>query len=265
MLYFGSFNPIHNGHISLAEYVIEQDLCDEVILVVSPRNPLKKVDDLASEEARYEMVELACAGSKYADRILPSMIEFLLGRPSYTINTLRHLSENYGQGRSFSMLVGGDIIPQFHKWKSYDEILAEYPVFVYPRRGEVINRYLETIHIIEDAPYFDYSSTQVREALWYSKPVDKMINLRVKEYIFEKGVWSPDQRLTSLTDKIESDGGSSDYVERGRWYFHFSRWGDALNDFNRALVIEPTHNEAQELKKMVEEILKFRHIDIYNP
>ncbi len=265
LLYFGSFNPIHKGHISLAEYTIEHDLCDEVILIVSPRNPLKQVADLASEEARYEMVELACSESKYPEKILPSMIEFMLDRPSYTINTLRYLRENHGEGREFSILFGGDIIPQLHKWRDYEDILNEYNIYVYPRKGEVIDRYLDKIQIINDAPYFDFSSTQVRESLWYSRSVSYMLHPAVEEYIRTNNIWSPEQRLSSLDEQISREPSSNLYVERGGWHFHNSNFGEALNDFNRALSIEPTHNEATELRRMVEEILKFRHIDIYNP
>lgn len=112
MLYFGSFNPVHRGHIALAEYVVERDLCDELIMVVSPQNPLKQSGDLAPELERFAMAEIACGGSKYPDRIKPSVIEFMLERPSYTINTLRHLTSEYGSQMSFSVLMGGDLVEQ---------------------------------------------------------------------------------------------------------------------------------------------------------
>ncbi len=265
MLYFGSFNPIHRGHISLAEYVVEQGLCDELILVVSPRNPLKNIADLAPETDRYEMVEIACAESKYPDQIKPSVIEFLLDRPSYTINTLRYLSDNYGADCSFSMLIGGDIIPQFDKWRDYEEILDNYPIYVYPRRGEVIDRYLDKITILKEAPYFDYSSTDVRQSSMLAKPIDSMVSPKVLEYIRSKELWTPEKLLLRLTDQIDSAPTAALYAQRGAHYFHSSEWGKALNDFNRALEIEPQHKESAELKKMVEEILKFRYTDIYNP
>ena len=89
MLYFGSFNPIHKGHIALAEYAVEKGLCDELVLVVSPQSPYKQAEELAPEMDRFEMAEAACAASRYPDRIKPSVVEFLLPKPSYTIDTLR--------------------------------------------------------------------------------------------------------------------------------------------------------------------------------
>lgn len=135
MLYFGSFNPIHKGHIALAEYAVEKGLCDELVLVVSPQSPYKQAEELAPEMDRFEMAEAACAASRYPDRIKPSVVEFLLPKPSYTIDTLRYLAENHGADMEFSILMGADQIERLDGWKEYDRIL-EYPVYVYPRRGE---------------------------------------------------------------------------------------------------------------------------------
>ena len=110
MLYFGSFNPVHKGHIALAEYAVRQALCDEVVLIVSPQSPYKAADELAPEMDRFEMAEIACAASEYPDRIKPSVVEFLLPKPSYTIDTLRYLKENFGSGMEFSILMGSDQI-----------------------------------------------------------------------------------------------------------------------------------------------------------
>lgn len=134
MLYFGSFNPVHKGHIALAEHVIDRQLCDEVVLVVSPQSPYKEAGELAPELDRFEMAEIACATSKYPERIKPSVVEFLLPKPSYTIDTLRYLEENHGAQMRFSILMGGDQIARLDGWKEYERIL-EYPVYVYPRRG----------------------------------------------------------------------------------------------------------------------------------
>ena len=139
MLYFGSFNPIHKGHIALAEYAVEKGLCDELVLVVSPQSPYKQAEELAPEMDRFEMAEAACAASRYPDRIKPSVVEFLLPKPSYTIDTLRYLAENHGADMEFSILMGADQIERLDGWKEYDRIL-EYPVYVYPRRGERVDR-----------------------------------------------------------------------------------------------------------------------------
>ena len=147
MLYFGSFNPIHKGHIALAEYAVEKGLCDELVLVVSPQSPYKQAEELAPEMDRFEMAEAACAASRYPDRIKPSVVEFLLPKPSYTIDTLRYLAENHGADMEFSILMGADQIERLDGWKEYDRIL-EYPVYVYPRRGERVDRFPGRITVL---------------------------------------------------------------------------------------------------------------------
>ena len=133
MLYFGSFNPIHKGHTALAEYAVDRDLCDEAALIVSPQNPFKESWMQAPEFDRFEMVEIACRNSRHPERIRPSIVEFLLDKPSYTINTLRHLSENYGGEMEFSILMGSDLINQLPKWRDAESIMADYDIYVYPR------------------------------------------------------------------------------------------------------------------------------------
>ena len=265
MLYFGSFNPIHRGHIALAEYVIDAKLCDEVVIIVSPRNPLKEVKDLAPEMDRFEMVETATRASRYPDRIKPSVIEFLLERPSYTINTLRHLSANYGEKSQFSILMGGDIIPQFNKWRNFEEILDSYPIYVYPRRGERIELYLDKINVMNSAPLQNYSSSDVRKALTDGEEVAQMLHPDVEKYIAQKHLWRPKGALAELNAQIKSEPTIERYIERGKFHYRANDFGKALNDFNRALAIDSTNSEATEFKCMIEEIFEFRHIDIYNP
>ncbi len=265
MLYFGSFNPIHRGHVALAEYAVESDLCDEVVMVVSPRNPLKPQADLAAEVARFEMVEAACAASKYSDRIKASIIEFLLERPSYTINTLRHLSENYGEGSQYSILMGGDIIPQFHKWRSYEEILANYPIYVYPRKGEHVNLYLDKITLLENAPLQNFSSTDVRTALTNGENVEQMLTPEVLAIIKEKSLWQPTGELAELNRLVGECESAENFIERGKFHYRSNNFGKALNDFNRALSLDEFNTEATEFKSMIEEIFVFRNVDIYNP
>ncbi len=265
MLYFGSFNPIHRGHVALAEYVIDQNLCDQVALIVSPRNPLKSVADLAPEVDRFEMVETACAASKYPDKINASIIEFLLERPSYTINTLRHLSENYGADSQFSILMGGDIISQFHKWLNYEEILANYPIFVYPRQGERVELYLDKITLLEDAPLQNFSSTDVRKALTNGENVTKMLQTEVLSYIKAKGLWRAQGELAELNVAITNSPTLENYIARGKYHYRCNDFGSALNDFNKALSIDQSNTEAVEFKSMIDEIFTFRNVDIYNP
>lgn len=265
MLYFGSFNPIHRGHIALAEYVLDRQLCDQVVVVVSPRNPHKPQSELAAETDRFEMVEIACAASRYPDKIQASVIEFLLDRPSYTINTLRHLSENYGEGMAFSILMGGDIIPKFDTWRNYEEIMANYPIFVYPRRGQRVDLYLDRITLLNGAPLQNFSSTDVRQALIDGEDVDAMLQAEVVKYIKNKRLWPAKGELAELNAAVLADPSVMNYAARGKFYYRKNNFGKALNDFNRALSLDASNVEATEFKRMIEEIFVFRNVDIYNP
>lgn len=189
MLYFGSFNPVHLGHIALAEYVVEQSICDEVVLVVSPHNPLKDSQTLAPEFERFTMAEIATAESRYPDKIKASVIEFLLEKPSYTINTLNHLVDNYGEGIEFSILIGADNLENFDKWRSYEQILDRFKVYVYPREGIEITKFLDRVEVLESAPLHNFSSTSVREAFIRGESVSNMIHPLVEEHIIKSKIW----------------------------------------------------------------------------
>ena len=193
MLYFGSFNPVHRGHIALAEYVVGQGLCDEAVLVVSPQSPYKQAAELAPEMDRFEMAEIACAASKYPERIKPSVVEFLLPKPSYTIDTLCYLKENFGSGMQFSILMGSDQIARLAGWKEYEQIL-EYPVYVYPRRGEPAEGFEGRITPLTDAPLQDFASTDVRDRIGRGEDVAAMLDEGVAAYIRRKGLWSSGRR-----------------------------------------------------------------------
>lgn len=190
MLYFGSFNPIHNGHIALAEYVIEQGLCDMVTLIISPQSPYKLEAEQAAELARFEMAELACQGSKYPDRIVPSAIEMLLEKPSYTINTLRYLEEVAGDRMEFSILMGGDQIEGLMGWREVEKIL-EYPIYIYPREGMTPPETIpsQKLTLMADAPTLDISSTRIREAVKNDNPVHEWIHPKVAWYIRDRKLY----------------------------------------------------------------------------
>lgn len=189
LLYFGSFNPVHRGHIALAEYAIANDVADQVILIVSPQNPHKQSADLAPEFSRYEMCTAACQASKYPEQILVSAVEFTLPRPSYTIDTLRFLSENFGSQMQFSILMGADNIDKFDSWKEYEQILAAYPIFVYPRPGYVVEKFADKVTYLEGAPLFDFSATDIREALAAGQPIDTMVCPEVEKYVKSNKLW----------------------------------------------------------------------------
>ncbi|WP_064976137.1 nicotinate (nicotinamide) nucleotide adenylyltransferase [Alistipes provencensis] len=265
MLYFGSFNPVHKGHIALAEYAVEQTLCDEVVLVVSPQSPYKAADELAPEMDRFEMAEIACATSKYPEKIKPSVVEFLLPKPSYTIDTLRYLKENFGSDMQFSILMGSDQIARLDGWKEYEKIL-EYPVYVYPRRGEPAEGFEGRITLLADAPLQDFASTDVRDRIGRGEDTSAMLDEGVAAYIRRKGLWSPAARIAALTARIaEAPDDTALYIERGRLHYRMGEWGPALNDFNAVLRIDAEHVEARQFARMVQEILEFRYKDIYNP
>lgn len=163
-LYFGSFNPVHRAHVAIAEYVVDQRLTDEVAMVVSPQNPFKSTDGLAPEMERFEGVERAAASSKYPLQIKASAVEFLLPRPSYTIDTLRFI-ESECPSMELSLLVGGDNAEDLRSWKEADTILGHYPIYVYPRPGQSARDFPAEVTVLKGAPQMDISSTLIRELL----------------------------------------------------------------------------------------------------
>ena len=188
-LYFGSFNPIHKGHIALAEWVVEQGLCDELIFIVSPQNPFKEQEGLAPEFSRYEMCELACKASRYPEQIKVSAVEFVLEKPSYTINTLRYLRENFGSEMQFSILMGADNIENFDKWREYEEILRDYPLLVYPREGYSVERFADKIKFLENAPLFDFAATDIRKSIAEGKHFNDKVGNDVAKYIIRNRLY----------------------------------------------------------------------------
>lgn len=189
MLYFGSFNPVHRGHTALAEYAVEKGLCDEVAMIISPQNPFKQDMVLAADMDRYTMVEIACRNSRFPNHIKPSVIEFLLEKPSYTINTLRHLQENYGDMMEFAILMGSDLINTLPKWREAEKIIEGFDIYVYPRPNVEITFNTDRTTYLANAPQHDYSSTEIREALQQGQNINKMVDGEVLDYIKEKKLW----------------------------------------------------------------------------
>lgn len=266
ILYFGSFNPVHNGHMAMAEHVMERGLGDEVAMIVSPQNPFKAAWMQAPEMDRLEMVERACRNSRYPDRIHPSVIEFLLDKPSYTVNTLRHLVRNYGAEMSFSILMGSDLINQLPMWRDADEIIAGYDLLVYPRPDVPVRFSTPRTTVLEDAPQYGYSSTRIRDALEIGEDVSSMVDGEVLQYIREHGLWSAAAKIAGLTAALSQNPDDAQlHIERGKCYFRRNEWGAAINDFRRAEQLAPENREARQYIDMAEEILQFRYKDVYNP
>ena len=266
LLYFGSFDPIHNGHIALAEYALDKNLADEVALVISPQNPFKADHLQTPEYSRYEMADMACKASRYPERILPSVVEFVLEKPSYTINTLDFLKENNGENMEFSIITGTDIWSRFDEWKEYERILSEYKIYVYPRKGYELEKFADRVTLLEDAPFVEFSSTEVRQKAERGEDISAMVAPAVADYIVKNQLWTPAGRIVRYTSMIEAgDERAELFIERGKCYFQHNEWGMAINDFTRAKSIDPENEEAQQLHDMVYEILSFRYKDIYNP
>jgi nicotinate-nucleotide adenylyltransferase len=184
-IYSGSFNPIHFGHLTIAQAALTAGI-DELWFVVSPQNPLKNNSDLWPENDRLEMVRLAV---KDETRMKASNYEFHLSRPSYTINTLDLLKKEYPQ-HEFTLLIGGDNLANFHKWRQHQRILDEYGLMVFPRPG-FSNPQLEqhpNVRIIE-APLLYISSTAIRRRVYSGEPIDTMVPKEVKEYILNNGLY----------------------------------------------------------------------------
>ena len=162
-IYGGSFNPIHFGHIGLAKWVLENTDLDELWLMVSPNNPLKDKSILADE---HERLVAAKEAIKDIPGLVASDFEFALPRPNYTANTLRALAQACPE-HEFTLIIGEDNLSIFDKWREYQYILDNYRVFVYPRHGNSTYTlpHAKDLRVLTDAPYFDISSTELRQKL----------------------------------------------------------------------------------------------------
>jgi len=184
-LYFGTFNPIHIGHLVIANHLVEFSNLDEVWLVVTPHNPFKKKASLLADNHRYQMVQIA---TEDYPKLKPSNIEFNLPQPSYTVNTLIHISEKYPQ-HQFNLIMGEDNLASFHKWKNFEVILEHHHIYVYPRiyQGEKPKTQFENhskIHTV-DAPIMEISSTFIRKSIANKKNIEPLLPCKVWKYIDE--------------------------------------------------------------------------------
>lgn len=177
---FGSFNPVHIGHLIIAEFMASQTDLDEVQLVVTPHNPLKEESGLAPERARLDMATLAVAGNP---KLSVNNIEFDLPRPSYTIDTLLQLRK-LRPDNSYHLIIGGDNLALFTRWKDWKKILDLFPCYVYRRRGQNTEDfpYHPAVTMFEP-PYLDLSSTYIRECLSKGQSVRYMVPEAVMLYI----------------------------------------------------------------------------------
>lgn len=182
-LFFGSFNPIHIGHLILANYILENSDMNELWFVVSPQNPFKEKKTLLKDNNRLEMVELAI---KNYPSMRASNVEFGLPTPSYTIDTLTYLKEKY-PNYSFSLIMGEDNLNSLHKWKNADLLIENHHIIVYPRIDT--NQAKETSSIQHDnisvihAPIIELSATEIRNMIKDGKNVRPMLPPEVFDYL----------------------------------------------------------------------------------
>lgn len=188
-LYFGSFNPVHIGHLLVAETALEQAHFDEIWLVVSPQNPHKNVEDLLEFNLRFEMVQLAIESN---DKIKACDIESFLKTPSYTIDTLNTLEVFYiDENANFSIIIGSDCLESFKTWKNYESILQNYDIYIYPRDNHEINLIGNRMFLLDVKEKSDISSTFIRgkikehkiDEIRYLLP-EKVLNYIIKNNLY---------------------------------------------------------------------------------
>jgi nicotinate-nucleotide adenylyltransferase len=185
-LYFGSFNPIHTGHLIIANYTQQHTDLDQVWFVVSPQNPLKPSAGLLNEYHRLALVQLAIEGEP---KLKVSDIEFRLPKPSYTVDTLAYLQEKYPQHR-FAVIMGSDSFQNLPRWKNYQHILQHYPIYVYRRPDHEVTATEEPGSItILDAPLLQISATEIRNTVKAGKSIRYLVPDKVKEEIERNGYY----------------------------------------------------------------------------
>jgi nicotinate-nucleotide adenylyltransferase len=180
-LFFGSFNPIHIGHLMLANYFVEFTDIKQLWFVISPHNPLKNKESLLADHLRLEMVELAI---KDEDRFSISDIEFRMPKPSYTIDTLTYLSEKY-PARKFVIIMGSDGLDSFKKWKNWEQIINHYQRYIYPRESmsEIDYSLHPNIFLANEAPKIQVSSSFIRQSIRDGRNIKYFLPEKVYEFI----------------------------------------------------------------------------------
>lgn len=184
-LYFGTFNPIHIGHLVIANHMVEFSNLDEVWFVITPQSPFKTKQSLLDDNHRYQM---AFEATQDYPKLKPSKIEFDLPQPNYTVHTLAHLTEKYGDNHDFCLIMGEDNLKGFHKWKNYEVILENHTLYVYPRisEGKVEHQFADHPKIYKvNAPIMEISSTFIRKNIKEGKNVRPLLPNPVWKYMDE--------------------------------------------------------------------------------
>ncbi len=183
-LYFGTFNPIHIGHLIIANHMVEHSDLEEIWMVVTPHNPFKKKNSLLANHHRLELVSIA---TENYPKIKPSDIEFKLPQPNYTVHTLAHISDKF-PNKEFCLIMGEDNLKSFHKWKNYETILEHHHIYVYPRiaKGNTESQFKNNskIHKVK-APIVQVSSTMIRNGIKDKKNIQPLLSKEVWKYLDE--------------------------------------------------------------------------------
>lgn len=186
-IFSGSFNPVHIGHVALANYITEFTYVDEVWFLVSPHNPLKEKKALADAELRFEMTKIALS---QFEKLHASDFEFSLPRPSYTIHTLEELQRQFPE-KSFTLIIGGDNWTEFHRWKAHERLRSEYKILIYPRLGKQITldkKYRNNVMLCH-APIIEISSTFIRQSIVEGKNMCAFVPHGVYDFIEREGLY----------------------------------------------------------------------------
>jgi nicotinate-nucleotide adenylyltransferase len=187
-LYFGSFNPIHHGHLVIASYILQHTELKQIWFVVSPQNPLKPAVSLLNEYHRFYLVQLAIEGE---NNFKVSDIEFKLPKPSFTVDTLTYLQEKY-PAYEFAVIMGSDSFQNLPKWKNYNWLLQHYPIYVYKRpEHETLPVYpnAKGVHVL-NAPLLPISSTEIRKDIKAGRSIRYLVPERVRTEIERNGYYS---------------------------------------------------------------------------
>lgn len=180
-LYFGSFNPIHVGHLIVANHIVEETGIDKVWFVVSPHNPLKDAHSLLNEYDRFHLVSLAIEDN---NKFRASNVEFSMPKPSYTIDTLTYLSEKFPL-EQFSVIMGSDSFQNIQRWKNFEQLVSQYSIIVYNRPGFEVKETHGANLTVVDAPLLEISSTHIRKQIKAGKSVRYILPENVWQYVVE--------------------------------------------------------------------------------
>jgi nicotinate-nucleotide adenylyltransferase len=179
-LFFGSFNPVHTGHLIIANYMATQTDLAKVWMVLSPQNPLKQKKTLANDFVRLHLLQLAIGDNTL---LMASNVEFGLPKPSYTVDTLTHLKEKYPQ-HEFALIMGGDNLATLHLWKNYETLLQNHDIYIYKRPNYDLGAFADNPRVkLMEAPMLDISATYIREQIKQGKSIRYLVTDAVCEYL----------------------------------------------------------------------------------